>query len=114
MTATARAPAPDADGRWSSVARIVNAKGLHARASAAFVKTVESFDAQVEVERRSEIVDGACIMDLLMLAAGPGCHILIRADGPEAERAVRALTDLVTSGFGEDAPADGAEARGAE
>lgn len=114
MSGPARAPALDAAGRWSSIARIVNAKGLHARASAAFVKTVERFDAQVEVERRDETVDGACIMDLLMLAAGPGCHILIRADGPEAERAVRALTELVEAGFGEDAPLEGAEARGAE
>lgn len=102
---TLRAPDRDPDGGWSSAVRIVNAKGLHARAAAAFVKTVERFEADVRVSRRDETVDGACIMDLLMLAAGPGCHIIIRAVGAEAESAVRALSALVGDGFGEGAAA---------
>ncbi|MEM6490731.1 MAG: HPr family phosphocarrier protein [Pseudomonadota bacterium] len=100
-----RAPAGDLGGRWTSVVRISNAKGLHARAAAAFVRTAEAYDAEISVTRRGETVDGACIMDLLMLAAGPGCHILIEAAGREAEDAARALNALVRDGFGERDPA---------
>jgi len=97
-----RAPAEDGDGGWSSIVRVKNAKGLHARAAASFVRTAERYDADILVTRRDETVDGACIMDLLMLAAGPGCHILIATSGREAEQAVHALTALVRDGFGED------------
>lgn len=82
--------------------RICNARGLHARAAAKFVAMVNAFDAVVTVRRDSETVDAGSIMDLLMLAAGPGTEITIRADGPDARSALDALSELVALGFHED------------
>jgi len=81
---------------------IVNRKGLHARASAAFVKCVEKFDAEVTVTKDGQGVNGSSIMGLMMLAAGPGTTILIETDGPDAEEALDALTSLVELGFNEE------------
>lgn len=81
---------------------IVNEKGLHARASARFVEVVEAFDARVTVARDGLDVGGESIMGLLMLAAAKGCHIEVSAEGPEADAAMNALTDLVAGRFGED------------
>ena len=81
---------------------IVNKRGLHARASAKFVKLATEFDAEVRVSRDGTVVDARSIMGLMMLAAGPGCCIDIEAEGPEAERAVHALADLVAARFDED------------
>jgi phosphocarrier protein len=84
------------------IVQIVNKKGLHARASAKFVQTVERFDADVTVTRGSESVGGSSIMGLMMLAAGTGTSISIAASGAQAAEAVEALTALVASGFGEE------------
>jgi phosphocarrier protein HPr len=81
---------------------IVNKKGLHARASAKFVQTAELFDADITVIRGNESVGGTSIMGLMMLAAGPGISITIKATGKEAAEAVEALCALVTSRFGEE------------
>lgn len=81
---------------------IRNRKGLHARASAKFVKCAEQFDATIWVTRDGQTVGGTSIMGLLMLAAGQGTQIHIRAEGPEAPEALEALEALVQSGFGED------------
>ncbi len=81
---------------------IVNRRGLHARASAKFVKCAEAFDAAVRVTRDGQTVDGTSIMGLMTLAAAPGCQIELEADGPEAAAAVDALSDLVRGGFGEE------------
>jgi phosphocarrier protein len=81
---------------------IVNKLGLHARAAMKFVQTSEQFKAAVTVTRGHESVDGASILDLLMLAAGPGVTITITASGPEAEAAVEALCALVANRFGEE------------
>jgi phosphocarrier protein len=81
---------------------ICNKKGLHARASAKFVKCAEAFDAEIRVTRGSETVGGTSIMGLMMLAAGIGSTILIEASGAEAEAALAALTGLVNDGFGEE------------
>jgi phosphocarrier protein HPr len=82
---------------------IVNKRGLHARASAAFVKMAEQFDADIQVTKAGhEPVGGSSIMGLLMLGAGPGSTILIETDGPQAEEALDALTGLVEAGFHED------------
>jgi phosphocarrier protein len=81
---------------------ITNKRGLHARASAKFVQMVEQFDADVTVTRNGETVGGTSIMGLMMLAAGIGTSITIAAKGPEAERALAALTDLITRKFGEE------------
>jgi phosphocarrier protein len=80
---------------------ICNPRGLHARASAKFVAQAAPFDAQVTVVRDGDEVAADSIMELLMLAAGPGSQIIIRAEGAEAEAAVTALAGLVESGFGE-------------
>jgi phosphocarrier protein HPr len=80
---------------------ITNQRGLHARASAAFVKCVERFDAEVVVKRDEVGVNGTSIMGLMMLAAGPGTRIVIETEGPEAEEALDALTALIEQGFHE-------------
>jgi phosphocarrier protein HPr len=85
----------------SRVLDIVNSKGLHARASARFVQTVERFDADVKVTRNGETVGGDSIMGLMMLSAGPGTSIVVEATGAEAAEAVAALEALVSSRFGE-------------
>lgn len=81
---------------------IVNAKGLHARASARFVEVVERFDARAEVTRDGMTVSGDSIMGLLMLAASRGTTIEVRCTGAEAEALLDALTALVADKFGED------------
>jgi phosphocarrier protein len=82
--------------------QIVNKKGLHARASAKFVQTVERFNAAVQVTRGSETVGGTSIMGLMMLAAATGTTIKVEATGSEASAVIAALTKLVESGFGEE------------
>jgi phosphocarrier protein HPr len=81
---------------------IVNKRGLHARASAKFVKTASGFDAEVRVTKDGQTVDARSIMGLMMLAAGPGCCIEIEAEGAEAEDAVAALEKLVAGRFDEE------------
>jgi len=81
---------------------ICNRKGLHARASAKFVQTVEKFDADVRVKRNGETVGGTSIMGLMMLAASPGTTITIEATGRQAAEVIDALTALINSRFGED------------
>jgi phosphocarrier protein HPr len=81
---------------------IVNERGLHARASAKFVKTAAQFDAAVRVHRDGQTVDAQSIMGLMMLGAGIGSMLEIEAVGPEAEAAVDALVRLVQDRFDED------------
>ena len=82
--------------------QIVNKKGLHARASAKFVQHAEKFDAAIIVTRGHEFVGGTSIMGLMMLAAGTGTTITIKATGKEAAKAVADLVELVSNRFGED------------
>ncbi len=81
---------------------IVNERGLHARASAKFVKLASGFDAEVTVSRDGSTVDARSIMGLMMLAAGIGSTIEISAEGPEAGQAVAALVELVENRFDEE------------
>ena len=81
---------------------IVNKRGLHARASAKFVKLAATFDAEVRVSRDGQTVDARSIMGLMMLAAAPGCCIDIVAEGAQAGEAVDALVELVAARFDED------------
>jgi phosphocarrier protein HPr len=81
---------------------IINKRGLHARASAKFVQTVERFNAEVWVTRGGETVGGTSIMGLMMLSAGPGTTIVVSAIGPEAEAALAAITELCASKFNEE------------
>jgi phosphocarrier protein len=94
-----------AAGEQSPIVRVLeicNKKGLHARASAKFVQTVERFKADVKVKRGHEEVGGTSIMGLMMLAAGPGCTITVEATGAEAREVVEALAALVSGRFTED------------
>lgn len=81
---------------------IVNKRGLHARASARFVQLVSGYDAQVRVEKDGLTVDGGSILDLMMLAATPGCCITVTATGRQAGDVIAAIEDLVSGRFGED------------
>jgi phosphocarrier protein HPr len=81
---------------------IINKRGLHARASAKFVQTVERFNAEVWVTRGNETVGGNSIMGLMMLSAAPGTTIVVSAIGPDAEAAVNAISALVESKFNEE------------
>jgi len=86
----------------SRTVEIVNERGLHARASAKFVKLASTFDAEVQVSRDGSTVDARSIMGLMMLAAGIGSTIEISAEGPEAEAALDALCELVANRFDEE------------
>ena len=88
-------------GSLRRVVMICNKRGLHARAAARFVKLAWQFDAEILVAKNGAAVSGRSIMGLMMLAAGPGTAIELRASGPEAERAISALADLISGGFDE-------------
>ena len=103
------APSPENDagptvpqGAISRELPIINKRGLHARASAKFVQTVERFSAEVWVTKGNETVGGTSIMGLMMLSAGPGTTIVVSAVGPEAQAAIDAITELVASKFNEE------------
>ena len=93
------------DGAGSAFRRTVtirNRRGLHARAAAKFVKLAEHFEAEITVAKNESSVSGLSIMGLMMLAASPGYSIRVTASGPEAERVIDALEQLVASRFGEE------------
>ncbi|WP_395661820.1 HPr family phosphocarrier protein [Aestuariivirga sp.] len=81
---------------------IINQRGLHARASAKFVKCAENFNADITVSRDGMSVPATSIMGLMMLGAAIGTSISVEAHGPEAEEALRALSELVASKFDEE------------
>lgn len=81
---------------------ICNRRGLHARASAKFVTLASQYDATVTVSKDGSDVLGTSIMGLMMLAAAMGDEIEVKAEGPQADEALAALVDLVTTKFGED------------
>ena len=81
---------------------IVNQRGLHARAAARFVKLAAAFKADVSVAKNGTEVSGLSIMGLMMLAAGPGTTIEIRASGKDAAAALAALETLIANKFDEE------------
>ncbi len=81
--------------------RIVNQRGLHARAAAKFVALAERFGANVDVIKDGQSVSARSIMGLMLLGAGPGSEIELRAEGWDAREALEALSALVEFGFGE-------------
>lgn len=89
-------------GPVQATVSICNQRGLHARASAKFVKLASSFESEIRVTRDGVTVDARSIMGLLMLGAGIGCGVDIEADGPDAVEAIEALSDLVARKFDED------------
>lgn len=80
---------------------ITNKRGLHARAAARFVTTAERFGASVDVLRDGQTVSARSIMGLMMLGAGPGATLELRAQGWDAKEALDALAALVEAGFDE-------------
>lgn len=82
--------------------KIVNEKGLHARASAKLVEVVEGFDASAEVSKDGMSAGGDSIMGLLMLAASKGTTIEVQTSGPDAQALAEAVEALVADRFGED------------
>lgn len=89
------------DDNVSHVFEIVNIKGLHARASAKFVETVETYDASADVEKDGLSACGDSIMGLLMLAASKGSSIKVTTQGPERLELMSAIRDLISKRFGE-------------
>lgn len=81
--------------------KILNKKGLHARASAKFVQCVDRFEAEVCVLKDGQSVSGTSIMGLMMLAAGIGSSIEVRASGADAGAVIEAIAALVNDRFGE-------------
>jgi phosphocarrier protein len=81
---------------------IVNKRGLHARASAKFVQTVEGYDAEIHVSKDGMTVGGTSIMGLMMLAASTGSSVSVTSSGPQAQEALDALDALVADKFGEE------------
>ena len=81
---------------------VINKLGIHARPAAMFVKIATRFTCDIFVEKDGERVNGKSIMGLMMLAAGPGCKILVEADGNDAPQAVTELEALLKRKFDED------------
>jgi len=81
---------------------IRNRLGLHARPAMSFVDTANSFESDVTVHKGSQVVDGKSIMQVMMLAATQGTELEICAKGADADKAIKALCDLVNQGFDED------------
>ena len=87
--------------------KLVNPQGFHARPAHMFMKLASQYQAQVEILKGNETINGKSILDLLTLGAGNGTTLTLQASGPDAEAAVEALARLVEGGFGELAPAEG-------
>lgn len=88
--------------RVARTVKIVNRRGLHARASAKFVTLAASQPTELTVEKDGSSVTATSIMGLMMLGAAMGDHITISAEGEHAEGAVTAMAELVEAKFGED------------
>ena len=93
---------PVPEGGFLRLLPIINRRGLHARASAKFVQTVERYDAAVTVTRAGETVGGRSIMGLLTLGAAMGTRIAVTAVGQDAETCLDAIEALLANRFGED------------
>ncbi len=81
---------------------IVNRLGMHARPAAMFVRIASRFRSEVWVEKEGEQINGKSIMGLMMLAAGQGSKLLIRCEGPDAEKALEEIEELIAARFNED------------
>jgi phosphocarrier protein len=81
---------------------IANRLGLHARPSAMFVKTASRFKCEIWVEKDGERVNGKSIMGLMMLAAGQGSKLLLTCEGPDCEKAVAEIEEIIRRKFDED------------
>jgi phosphotransferase system HPr (HPr) family protein len=85
----------------STTVTVTNSQGLHARPADMLVRLATQFNADIELEKDGERVDGKSILSVMTLGAEQGTQLAIRAIGPDAEEAVRALARLIVSGFAE-------------
>jgi len=81
---------------------IVNRLGMHARPAAMFVRIASRFRCEIWVEKEGEQINGKSIMGLMMLAAGQGSKLLIRCEGPDAEKAMEEIEALIAAKFNEE------------
>ena len=81
---------------------IINRLGLHARPAAMFVRISSRYRSEVWVEKEGEQINGKSIMGLMMLAAGQGSKLTIRCEGPDADKAMEELEELIRKKFNED------------
>ena len=93
---------PAATQKLEKEVTIVNRLGLHARPAAMFVRIGSRHRAEIWVSKEGEEVNGKSIMGLMMLAAGQGSKLRIRCDGPDADKAMEELEELIKAGFNED------------
>ena len=97
-----RKTATDPADKCEKEVAIVNRLGMHARPAAMFVRVASRFRCEVWVEKEGEQINGKSIMGLMMLAAGQGSKLLVRCEGPDADRAMQEIEQLIASKFSED------------
>ena len=97
-----RRSAPASSEKVEKEITIVNRLGLHARPAAMFVRVVSRFRCEIWVAKEGEEINGKSIMGLMMLAAGQGSKLRVRAEGPDAAEAVREIEQLIQSRFNEE------------
>ena len=90
------------EAKVSKLVTVVNKLGIHARPAALFAKTANQFKSDIFVEKDGETINAKSIMGLMMLAAGPGSKILVLAQGPDADQAIKAIEKLIADKFNED------------
>ena len=81
---------------------VINRLGLHARPAAMFVRIASRYRSEVWVEKEGEKINGKSIMGLMMLAAGQGSKLMIRCEGPDADKAMEEIEELINKRFNED------------
>lgn len=81
---------------------IINKLGLHARASALFVKTASRFSSEIKLSREGVEVNGKSIMGIMMLAASKGNMVRLTVNGDDEDEAMRVIGELISNGFGEE------------
>ena len=81
---------------------VINRLGLHARPAAMFVRIASRYRSEIWVEKEGEQINGKSIMGLMMLAAGQGSKLLIRCEGPDADKVMEELEELIQQKFNED------------
>ena len=81
---------------------IQNKAGLHARPAAVFVQTASKFKSAISLEIEGRKVDAKSIMGVMSLGAGQGRQLVLKAEGEDAEEALKTLAELINSKFGEE------------
>src|SRR6476619_120590 len=97
-----RRSAPATTQKLEKEITIVNRLGLHARPAAMFVRIASRYRSEVWVEKEGEQINGKSIMGLMMLAAGQGSKLTIRCEGPDADKVLEELEELIQKKFNED------------